>query len=281
VVASCDRSDEIALQEVHMPEERKFLVDVGIRGVPFPIRVASRTSPDGQPTVANISITARIMREFEARWIDTFIQILHRHRDRIGTKYLGTNILDYYKELNAAVITIDFDCPFFIEKTTPVSKEKCLVRYLCTFSAEARSDRAEPSAILKIEVPVITTYPLSATDKPGGLFGQLSTVKLEVGASSDVFPEDLVEIVDRHALAPTYSFLTEEDQVHIIEKVHSQRKTSVAMVDAIREELARNKSILRYSVLCSNYGMLHSYSTMLATERSMWVPFSSYEDDEP
>ena len=265
-----------------MPEEGRFLVDVGMRGLPFPIRVSSRISPDGQPTVANISITARIMHEFEARWIDTFIQILHRHRDRVGTQQLGANILDYYKELKAGAITIDFECPYFIEKTTPVSKQKCLVRYLCTFSAEARSDRTKPRAILKIEIPVVTTYPLSASDKPGGLFGQLSTVKLEVSANTDIFPEDLVEIVDRHSLAPTYSFLTEEDQVHLIQRVHSQRKTSVAMVDEIREELARNKNIVQYSVVCSNFGMLHSYSTILATERSMWVPFSSYgDDDEP
>jgi GTP cyclohydrolase I len=264
-----------------MREERGFLVDVGMRGLPFPIRVSSRNDADGQPTVADISITARIMREFEAGWIDTFIRILHQHRDRIGTEHLGANILDYYRELKARAITIDFDCPYFVEKLTPVSEEKCLVRYLCTFSAEALSEKTEPRAILKIEVPVITTYPQSASDKPGGLFGQLSTVKLEVAAKTDIYPEDLVEIVDRHALAPTYSFLTEEDQGHLIERIHSQRTTSVAMVDGIREELARNSKIFRYSVLCSNFGMLHSYSTVLATERSTWVPFSSYDDEEP
>ena len=30
----------------------------------------------------------------------------------------------------------------------------------------------------------------------------------------DVFPEDLVDLVDRHALAPVYSFLTEADQLN-------------------------------------------------------------------
>jgi hypothetical protein len=33
-----------------------------------------------------------------------------------------------------------------------------------------------------------------------------------------------------------------------------------------------------YSVKCSNFGMLHSYSTFIGTEKSMWVPSSGYED---
>ena len=115
-----------------MLDEKKFLVDVGMRNLPFPMRVISKVNPDGQSTIADISITARIMQEFEAQWIDKFIQIVHEHRDRIGTETLRVNIMDYLKELKATTVRIDFDYPFFIEKLTPVSKEKCLVRYLCS-----------------------------------------------------------------------------------------------------------------------------------------------------
>ena len=83
--------------------------------------------------------------------------------------------------------------------------------------------------------------------------------------------------VDKHALSPIYSFLSEEDQAFIIQKVHSEEKYSVMVLDEIKEELARNPLIGWYSVRCSNYGMLHSYSTIISTEKSMWVPFSSYE----
>jgi len=76
----------------------------------------------------------------------------------------------------------------------------------------------------KMEIPVITTYPGSDPDKPGGLFGQLSVVEVEVESRRDIYPEDLVETVDRHALMPIYSFLTEEDQTYVIQKVHSDEK---------------------------------------------------------
>jgi GTP cyclohydrolase I len=261
-----------------MSVEQKFLVDVGMRDLPFPIRVISKVNPDGQSTIANISITARIMHGFEARWIDRFIQIVHQHRDSIGTKTLRLNIMDYLRELQASAVKIDFDYPFFIEKMSPISMEKCLVRYPCTYSAKASSTEDKPKIVFRMEIPAITTYPASDLDKPGGLFGQLSIVAIEILSKTDVYPEDLVEIVDRHALSPVYSFLSEEDQVHIIERVHSEKRTSVVMTDRVKGELARSPDIVWYSVQCSNFGMLHSYSTVIATEKSPWVPFSGYEE---
>ena len=53
-----------------MKDEKRFLVDVGMKDLPFPIKVESKANPDGQATIANISINARIMHEFEAGWID-------------------------------------------------------------------------------------------------------------------------------------------------------------------------------------------------------------------
>lgn len=263
-----------------MPEEKRFLVDVGMRDLPFPIRVASRLTPEGQPTVANISISARIMREFQAEWIDTFIRIVHAHRERIGTKTLRVNIRDYLEKLNASMVKVDFDYPFFVEKLTPVSKEKCLVRYPCTYSAKVSLLEKEAKIRFKVDVPAITTYPMSAREKPGGLFGQLSIVSAEVEAKKEIYPEDIVAIVDHHAVAPVYSFLTEEDQSFVIGKIHSQEKSSVVMTDEIKDEFARHRGILWYTVRCANFGMLHSYSTVISTEKSMWVPFSGYEEEE-
>lgn len=259
-----------------MPDEKKFLADVGMENLPFPIKVISKAGPEGQQTIANISINARIMHEFEAGWIDAFIQILHSHRDRIGTETLSANIVDYAEELNASSVRVDFDYPFFVEKLTPVSKEKCLVRYLCAYSVRT-STIDKPRVHFKVQVPAISTYPISSKEQPGGLFGQLSIVSIEVEAKKDVFAEDLIEIVDKHAVVPVYSFLTKEDQVQVIHKIHSEKKDSVVMTDAIKDQLAHNHDISWYSVRCSNFGMLHSYSTVIGTEKSFWIPFSSFE----
>ena len=262
-----------------MVDTKKFLVDVEMNDLPFPMRVISQKDSEGQPTVANISISARIMQEFEARWIDTFIRILHQHRDSIGTRALRSNILDYMKELSASSVRVDFHYPYFVEKLTPVSREKCMVRYFCTYSAKATSTKEDPKIIFKIEIPCISTYPGSVSDKPGGLFGQLSKVIIEIVAKKDFFAEDLVEIVDDHALSPIYSFLSEDDQASLIERIHSEKKSSVVLTDEIKNDLRHHPAIEWYAVRCANYGMLHSYNTVVSTEKSYWVPFSGYEQE--
>ncbi len=256
-----------------MTDDKRFLMDVGLRDLPFPIRAISRTSPDGQSTIAEISICARIMQEFEARWIDRFIQILHARREQLGFKALRAHVLATLDHLKATSVSATFRYPFFIEKVTPVSKEKCLVRYRCSYSAKATSAQ-EPRIQFRIEVPAITTYPISDVDKPGGLFGQLSVVVIEIASEDDIVPEDLVDIVDAHAISPVYSFLTEADQVAIIKTVHEQKKTSVVMTDEIKADLARRPEIQWYAIQCANFGMLHSYSTVIRTEKSLWVPMS-------
>jgi GTP cyclohydrolase I len=259
--------------------EAKFMVDVGMKGLPFPMRVASRGQAEGQQTIAEISVSARIMQEFEAEWIDRFIQVLHEHRGRIGGKTLCANLKDYMQRLNASTVRVDFEYPFFVEKRTPVSKEKCLVRYRCTYSARSSNVESDGAAIFAIQVPAITTYPVPADATPTGLFAQLSVVRLEVETHTDVFPEDLAELVDRHALMPVYSFLTKEDQAFVIQKIHSGRKTSVVMTDEIKDELRSMPGIESYTIRCANFGMLHSYNTFIGTEKSMWVPFSEAEDE--
>ncbi len=263
-----------------MPQEKRLLVDVGMRNLPFPMKVASKQEPDGQATVGTVSVSARITSEFEADWIDTFIRVFHQHRDNIGTKFLRHNIVDYFKELNATSARVTFDYPFFIEKTTPVSKEKCLVKYQCSYTAKISPLQEDPKITFRIEIPVITTDPASVPGQEGGLYGQLSMVLVEVASQKDIYPEDLVEIADKHALSPVYSFLDREDQIHIVKKVHTQKKSSVVMTDEIKDELARNDNIEWFMVHCTNFGMLHSYSTIVGTEKSMWVPLSGYEDDE-
>ena len=116
-----------------MTSQKTFLVDVGMRDLPFPIKVMSRSVSDGQSTVAGISISARINCEFEARWIDTFIQIIHQHRDRIGTTTLAQNIPEYVKALKASAVTVSFDYPFFYEFFSSVSYHFIPRSKICCF----------------------------------------------------------------------------------------------------------------------------------------------------
>ena len=268
--------DENFGTEVSVVRQKAFVKDVGMSGLPFPMRVASKLDARGQPTVGTISVTARIMRDFEASWIDTFIQLLHQHREEIGTATLRVHMPEYLKELRASTVRVNFDYPFFVEKATPVTGEKSLVRYLCTYSAKI-SAASKPKVHFRIAVPAITTYPQSSLIVGSRPFGQLSTVTIETDSENEIYPEDLVELVDRHALAPVYSFLAPEDQDFLIQRINHDVQSSVMLVDAVKGDLSRNESVSWFSVRCDNAGMLHEYSTFIGTEKSMWIPDTEAE----
>jgi len=105
-----------------MIKEKAFLEDVGIKDLPFPMKIISRLNPDGKQTIANIFINARIIQEFEAEWIDKFIRILHSHRDKLGIITLTENIYDYLKELNASISAPKKACGF----RSAVSMMRCI-----------------------------------------------------------------------------------------------------------------------------------------------------------
>src|SRR5664279_3390455 len=257
-----------------MTEKNKFLQDVGMKSLTIPLIVNSKINPDGQHTIANVSISARVMHDFRAEWIDKFIQILHIQGIGTVQKALRSNIVDYLNQLNASSVRVDIEYPFFVEKITPVSNKKCLSRYLCTNTAKITSTNNDPTNLFKIEIPVITTYPVRLHGNQRGLFAQMSSVTVEIEPINDIFPEDIVDLVERHALSPVYSFVTKEDQEHIINKVHSVEITSVDMIDEIKKELTSNRNISWYSVTSTNAGILHSYTTFINTEKSNWIPFS-------
>jgi len=257
-----------------MADQKRFLVDVGLKDLSCPIRVPSKRVEEDQATVASISITARIMKEFQASWIDRFITVFHQHRGRIGMDTLRTNILDYAEALNSHSIQIEIKYPYFVEKIMPVSGEPCLVQYHCSYTAKLSAASDTPRIRFSMQIPCITTDPGSATQESGGLFGQLSSVDIAVQSADNIFPEDLVELVDRHALSPVYSYVHSADQAHFIHKIHTDQVSSVVMTDAIRDDLARDRRVEWYSVSTTNFGMLHSFSTVVSTEKSNWVPSS-------
>ncbi len=259
-----------------MSSDKRYLVDVELKNLPFPVIVESRSDKKGQNTVAHISVKARITREFEASCVNQIIKILHQHKDNIGPGQLSTNILDYMITLDAAMVQIDLKYPYFMEKVTPASKEKCLMSYTCTYSLK-KTTAAQPKILFKIEVPAITSYPFSHTEEKY-LFGQLTLVTVEVESSEHIFAENIVDTVDKHALAPVYSFLDEADEEFLINKIHSQKIDSVVLADEIKNEISESAGIDWCSVKCSNYGMLHPYSTLVSTEKNMWFPEDAYDE---
>ena len=262
-----------------MYEEGVFLADVGINNLSFPIRVPSRADPEGQHTIAEVSAYAHIMKEFRPRWMNKFMQVLHRDRRALGVAGMRVILEDLMQELRANKVTIRFDYPFFMEKTTPVTRERCLVKYSCSLEGWITVTRDKPAVLFRMRIPVITSHPASVLGEPGGLLGQLTLVNVELQSDKPLYPEDVAELVESYAVSPVYSYLAEEDQEYIINKIHSVFKPSTILIDRVKDRLARNEDIEWYSVECRDYGIVNNYTILARVEKSRWIPFSSYIEE--
>jgi hypothetical protein len=52
--------------------------------------------------------------------------------------------------------------------------------------------KEDPRMLFKTEIPSITTYPGSVSEKPGGVFGQPNNMIIKLVAKKDFFADDLV-----------------------------------------------------------------------------------------
>jgi GTP cyclohydrolase FolE2 len=253
------------------------LVDVGVADLTYPVRVPSRADPRGQPTVARISVEASVAREFETDWVGRLMQVLHAHRDSAGPQALKRDVGACVEAFDASVVEVTLEYPFFVEKRLPRTGLKCLVKYDCACSVVALSAEAAPRVFFTIAVPCITTGPSPAGWRAGVPLSQSSTVTIETESQRDVFPEDLVALVDRNALAPLYSFLAPEDQTDVLRLIQAGRRTGVEMVGRIRSELAEDLSLGYYSVRCLDSGLLYPYHTTVGQKmgprkrRDPWI----------
>jgi GTP cyclohydrolase IB len=250
--------------------QETMTVDVCLKDLPFPMRVASRDEPGGQPTVASISVAARVKRRPGWDWTGEIIRILHAHRDRIGASTLRENIMDYLVQMEAERVRADFRYPFFYEKQTPVSREKCLLCYPCTYSAKVPSVDRAARIFMKIEIPVLASPDLF----PGAAQHRIT---IETESARDVFPEDLVDLADRHALSPVYSFLTREDQEHLARLFKTRRKGIEETLSGINAELSVNRDIGWHSIRYDGGNLPFSYETETGADRGMLSPQSLYD----
>ena len=95
---------------------------------------------------------------------------------------------------------------------------------------------------------------------------------IEISCYRDVFPEEIVELVDEHCLVPVYSYLPPEDEKYLIRRAHERCVSSVVLTEAVRKDLVCLPAVDWCSVKCKNRGLLHLYSTEVGVEHTPCFP---------
>jgi GTP cyclohydrolase I len=161
------------------------------------------------------------------------------------------------EKLNSESAHIEIEFPFFIEKETPVSKEKSLMEYKCHMwgSHDKKSD-----LIVGVEVPVTTLCPCSREISNYGAHNQRSVVMVKVRFKRFFWIEDLIKLVEKSASSEIYPLLKRPDEKFVTEMAYNNPMFVEDIVRSIAEQLDNDSNITWYTVESENQESIHNHS---------------------
>lgn len=218
---------------------------VGIKNVDLPL-IIQRKNAENQVVSARVKISASLDSSYKGTHMSRFMEILNEWREK---ELLGVDIrgcLEAVKErLDAKAAEVKFSFKYFIEKTAPVSKQKSLLAYDCSF--EGMLTDQEYKFFLGVRVPVTTLCPCSKEISSYSAHNQRALIKVIVSYddSSHIWLEDLIRDIEKNASCELYSILKREDEKFVTEAAYDNPKF---VEDVLRDIVVmfRNNPIIKY-----------------------------------
>ena len=125
-----------ALPDVqNLMDGRNIPIDrVGIRGLTVPLQVQSVKG--AQPTVANVCMCVGLPADKRGTHMSRFVSLIADNHAPLSSDMMRETLEKMLTLLEAEEGYIEISCPFFVTKTSPMSKLKSLMNYDVRFLAE-------------------------------------------------------------------------------------------------------------------------------------------------
>jgi GTP cyclohydrolase I len=246
------------------PDPRNVALDeVGVLGVLCPVNVMDRQN-GLQSTVATVKMSVDLPHRYRGTHLSRFMEILTRFREDIRLESLESMLREMKSRFQAEQARIEFEFPYFIRKTAPVSNASALTDHLCRFKARMGEDF---DFVLQVEVPVHTLCPCSREISEKGAHNQRARVAISVRMEGLVWIEDLVEIAEESSSSALYPILKRRDEKYVTESAyrHPRFVEDVAREAAIR--LDRDEKVTWYKIEVSSHESIHNYDAYASLER--------------
>jgi GTP cyclohydrolase I len=176
------------------------------------------------------------------------------------------------KKLEAQSAHVELTFPYVIEKAAPVSGEKGLMDYTCSFTADANGDSDD--FVLGVSVPVTSLCPCSKAISEYGAHNQRGIVQIEIrtikktdGTRELVWIEELIEIAEKSASAPVYPVLKRSDERHVTMQAYDNPVFVEDIVRNVAIRLNKERRISWFRVRVVNQESIHNHSAFAVIER--------------
>jgi len=266
------------------------LQKVGVKGVEYPITVLDRANGT-QVTTGKANLFVNLPHHFKGTHMSRFIEVFHAYHGDLSMRRFLAMLEEIRVNLEAERAFGRLSFPFFIEKEAPVSHQKGMMRYDCSYEgaawgpggklakdsivsetpAELLDQKAHKghSFFITVKVPVTTLCPCSKAISDYGAHNQRGIVTVKVCYSSFFWIEDLVTVIENAASSPVYSVLKRVDEKFVTEQAYDNPRFVEDLVREVYLGLRKfplEKPFKWFSVEAENFESIHNHSAYAYTE---------------
>ena len=237
---------------------------VGVKNIKYPIIVLDRARGT-QPVNATINMYVNLPHHFKGTHMSRFIEVLGSHGPVVHVANIRDILEQLTKRLESDCAHLDFEFPFFLEKTAPVTRSKGLVDYEAKF--QATLERGKMDFLVQVIVPVTTLCPCSKAISKAGAHNQRGHVTLAVRCRKPMWIEDMIRLVEDSASSELFSLLKRPDEKAVTERAYDN---PVFVEDLVRNVAARceaDQNILWYRVEAENFESIHNHNAYALIEK--------------
>ncbi len=247
-------------------DTRRIAIDrVGVKALRFPIQIRDKHHAI-QNTVAVAALTVDLPHQHKGTHMSRFIEVLNSHGPLLHVDNITDILHQLTERLHSENAHVDFEFPFFMEKSAPVSGAVGLIDYTARFSASLVDGHTE--FIVTTLVPVTTLCPCSKAISAAGAHNQRGLVTLSVRTSLPMWIEDMIRLVEDSASSELYSLLKRPDEKAVTERAYAN---PVFVEDLVRNVAVRcdsDSNILWYRVEAENYESIHNHNAYALIEKN-------------
>ncbi|MBQ3403550.1 MAG: GTP cyclohydrolase I FolE2 [Synergistaceae bacterium] len=247
-------------------DPRNIQIDrVGVRNVSCPITALYH---DGgtQSTIARLSMSVMLPREYRGTHMSRFIETLEEYRGRVSPHNLEAFTRRLCEKLNASESSLIVEFPYYFRKKAPVSGIESFSK--CDVNLEADYSEAQGfDMIIGLSLNVQTLCPCSKEISDYGAHNQRALVSLKVRCKGLVWFEELIEMIESSASSPLYTLLKREDEKYITERAYENPRFVEDVTRELAVKLDNDDRITWYSVNVESMESIHDHNAFAELER--------------
>jgi GTP cyclohydrolase IB len=248
----------------NLEDIRQIPIDkVGVKNLKYPIAVKDKEN-EVQHTIATISMTVDLPKEFKGTHMSRFVEILQSKDREIHVDSIDKILMEMQKRLNSKRSHMEIEFPYFKEKQAPVTGKRSLIDYTAKFHAVRNNHKKD--FVLTVKVPVTTLCPCSKNISKYGAHNQRGEVTVSIRFKDTVWIEDIISIVESSASSELYSLLKREDEKFVTERAYENPVFVEDLVRNIVLKLKENKKITWYIVEAENFESIHNHNAYAQIE---------------